>query len=500
MSIFRLALRNLTHKPGTTALSLILAALGAGLISLLLLVSWQLEQQFERNLAGIDLVVGAKGSPLQLILSSMYHVDAPTGNIPIQGVHPFMNPAHPYVDKAVPLSLGDSHRGRRIVGTTPDLVRLYADSSEATNPDFPGLAQGRGWTEVLDAVAGSRVAEELQLELGTTFHGSHGLEEDSTLIHDDVQPFEVVGILKPTGSVLDQLILTANQSVWAVHDGHDHDGHDHDRHDHEGHDHEGHDHDGHDHDGHDHGDHDGHDHGDHDEHDHGNHEGHDHSDLDGHDHDDHEGHDHGDHEGHDHSSISSNPRYDLSRPLTDFPEEQITSLLMTFKGNSVFSLNIQRSINENSNFQAATPAIEINRLYETMGPGETILRRLALAIVLVSVFSIFISLYSSLAERRKELALMRSLGAGPAKLFGLLLTEGVILAFGGALIGVLLSHLGLYFIAEYVSAEYRYDFQAFFLLPAEIKLLAAALGIGALAALIPAWQAAKTDVHATLAE
>ena len=184
----------------------------------------------------------------------------------------------------------------------------------------------------------------------------------------------------------------------------------------------------------------------------------------------------------------------------DFPEEEITSLLLTFKGNSVFSLNLQRNINENTNMQAATPAIEINRLYDTMGPGETILKRLAGAIVLVSIFSIFISLYTSLAERKKELALMRSLGAGPNKLFGLLLTEGIILAFGGALLGVLISHLGLYFIAEFISAEYRYDFSAFFLLPAEGYLLAAALGIGILAAFIPAWRAARTEVHATLAE
>lgn len=433
MSIFKLALRNLFHKPWGTALSLILAALGAGLISLLLLVSWQLEQQFERNLAGINLVIGAKGSPLQMILSSMYHVDAPTGNIPIEGIKPFLNPAHPYVETAVPLSLGDSHRGRRVVGTNENFLALYEAS----------IAKGKTWTEAMEVVAGSRVAEDLGLDIGDTFQSSHGLEEDSLLIHEDSKPFKVVGILSPTGSVVDQLLLTANQSVWAVHGDHDHD------HEEESQDHH--------------------------------HEGQDH---------DHESHDHPDHQN----------QYDLSRPLTDFPEEQITSLLLTFKGNSVFSLNLQRSINENTNMQAATPAIEINRLYDTMGPGETILKRLAGAIVLVSIFSIFISLYTSLAERKKELALMRSLGAGPDKLFGLLLTEGVILAFGGALLGVLIAHLGLYFIAQYISAEYRYDFSGFFLLRAEAYLLAAALGIGVIAAVIPAWRAARTEVHTTLAE
>lgn len=436
--MFRLALRNLFHKPWSTSLSLLLAALGAGLISLLLLVSWQLEKQFDRNLAGINLVVGAKGSPLQLILSSMYHVDAPTGNIAIEGIKPFLNPAHPYVETAVPLSLGDSHRGRRLVGTSPAFLTLY----EAE------IAEGRIWEEVMEVVAGSRAAEDLGLTVGSTFQSSHGLEEDSLLIHEDSRPFKVVGILAPTGAVADQLLLTANQSVWAVHGDHDH--------------------------------------------------------GDEHDHDDHSDHDHGDHD-HDHSvadsvAVAKLDPLDLTQPLTAFPEEQITSLLLTFKGNSVFSLNLQRSINENTKMQAATPSIEINRLYTTMGPGEEILRKLALAIVLVSIFSIFISLYTSLDERRKELALMRSLGAGPSSLFGLLLTEGILLSVGGAFLGIVLSHLGLYFIAQLVSAEYRYDFSAFFLLPAEGWLLAAALGVGIVAALIPAWRAARTDVHATLSE
>ncbi|PHI21534.1 hypothetical protein CEQ90_01590 [Lewinellaceae bacterium SD302] len=446
MSIFRLALRNLFHKPWGTSLSLILAALGAGLISLLLLVSWQLEKQFERNLAGINLVIGAKGSPLQMILSSMYHVDAPTGNLPIEGIRPFLNPAHPYVETAVPLSLGDSYRGRRVVGTAPSFLELYGAE----------VAEGEMWTEVMEVLAGSRVAEELGLEIGDNFQSSHGLIEDSLLIHEDARPFRIVGILSPTGTVADQLLLTPNQSIWAVHGEHDHGEEEHDHNE--------------------------------EEHDHASHEDH-------------------NHEGHDHdasppalSGGEGADKYDLTQPLTNFPEEQITSLLLTFKGNSVFSLNLQRSINENTNMQAATPSIEINRLYDTMGPGETILKRLALAIVLVSVFSIFISLYTSLAERKKELALMRSMGAGPGKLFGLLLTEGVLLSFGGALLGIILAHLGLYFIAQFVSAEYRYDFSAFFLLPAEGWLLLVALVIGVIAAFIPALQAAKTDVHATLAE
>lgn len=437
MSTLRLAFRNLFYKPWNTALSLILAALGAGLISLLLLVSWQLEQQFERNLASVNLVIGAKGSPLQLILSSMYHVDAPTGNIKIEGIKPFLNPAHPYVERAVPLSLGDSYRGHRVVGTTPAIIDLYSAK----------LAQGEAWDEVMEVVVGAQAAEDLGLQLGDQFQSSHGLMEDSLLIHEEAPNFKVAGILARAGNVIDQLILTSNQSVWAVHDEHDHGAE---------------------------GD---------------------------HDHEDHSGHDHPPGEHPEEEEAIAAPNFnDLAVPLTSFPDKSITSVLLQFKGNSVFSLNLQRSVNENTSMQAATPSIEINRLYETMGPGETILKRLALAIVLVSIFSIFISLYTSLDERRKELALMRSLGGSRTTLLGLLLSEGLILAVGGALLGLLLSHLGLYFIAQLVSAKYRYDFAAFFLLPAELWLLAAAFVVGLVAALIPALRAANTDVHKTLSE
>jgi putative ABC transport system permease protein len=364
----------------------------------------------------------------------MYHVDAPTGNIKIEGIKPFLNPAHPYVERAVPLSLGDSYRGHRVVGTSPTIIDLY--SAE--------FAEGENWKEVMEVVVGAQAAEELDLKMGDKFQSSHGLQEDSFLIHEEAPNFKVAGILQRAGNVIDQLIMTSNQSVWAVHDDHAHGEED--------------------------------------------------------DHDDHSGHDHAPGEHPTEDEVAPPNASDLSVPLTSFPDKSITSLLLQFKGNSVFSLNLQRSINENTNMQAATPSIEINRLYETMGPGETILKRLALAIVLVSIFSIFISLYTSLDERRKELALMRSLGGSRTTLLGLLLTEGLILAVGGTLLGLLLSHLGLYFIAQLVSAKYRYDFAAFFLLPAELWLLAAAFVVGLVAALIPALRAANTDVHKTLSE
>ena len=145
MNLFTLSWKNLANKPLSMLLSLVLFALGVGLISLLFLLNQQLQDKFDKNLAGIDLVVGAKGSPLQLILSSMYHIDAPTGNISIKEATPFLRPGHPLIQTAVPLSMGDSHKGYRIVGTTPDILGLY----EAE------VAEGRVWNATLETTIGA---------------------------------------------------------------------------------------------------------------------------------------------------------------------------------------------------------------------------------------------------------------------------------------------------------------------------------------------------------
>jgi len=187
-------------------LSLVLFGLGVGLISLLLILNKQLQDQFDKNLAGINLVVGAKGSPLQLILSSMYHIDSPTGNIPIKSTRGLMNPKHPLIDKAIPLSMGDSHQGYRIIGSTYDLFGLYDGA----------IGEGKLWSKDMETTIGATVAAKLGLGLGDGFYSSHGLIIDDNLVHDDAPQFKVAGIFKPTGSVLDQLILTNTQSIWKV--------------------------------------------------------------------------------------------------------------------------------------------------------------------------------------------------------------------------------------------------------------------------------------------
>lgn len=407
MNLIKLSWKNLAHKPLNTLLSLLLFGLGVGLIIFLFLLQTQVQDKFDKNLAGIDLVIGAKGSPLQLILCSMYHIDAPTGNISLEEAGPFMRPGHPLIERAIPLSMGDNYKGYRIVGTTHELLDLYGAKP----------AEGNLFESAMDVTLGANVAKELGLKMGDTFRSAHGLVNDETLEHSDAAPFKVVGILAPTGSVADQLILTPTESIWAVHE---------------------------------------------------------------------EQHHHEEGEEHDHEEEVA-------------PDRQITSLLVQFKARNYQALNLARNINENTNLQAASPALELNRVYSQLGVGMDALQALAYVIVVVSALSIFISLYSSLRERRYELSLMRVMGASRRKLFALIVLEGLLLALLGFALGFVLSHGSMHLLAGFMKESYRYTFTGFAFLSVEIYVLIGALLTGFLAALLPAVQASRTDISRTLA-
>lgn len=229
MTLTRLALANLRASPLTSLVNILLLALGTSSIVLLLLIGDQFASTLARDARGIDLVLGAKGSPVQLVLSSVYHADIPTGNIPKAEADRWA--ADPRVKTAIPLSLGDSFRGFRIVGTTPDYAVLYQAK----------LADGRYWNASMEAVAGAAAARDGKLAPGSTFAGAHGLVGGGH-VHAG-HPYHVVGVLAPTGTVLDRLILTSLDSVWKLHEEHhhEHEGEDHvEDHDHEDADHDEH--------------------------------------------------------------------------------------------------------------------------------------------------------------------------------------------------------------------------------------------------------------------
>ena len=204
MNVLGLSWRYLWSRPLTTLLNLLLLSLGLASMAFVLIAKDQIDRAFERDLQGIDAVVGAKGSPLQLILAGVLHIDVPPGNIPLVEVDRLRD--HPQVAQLIPLSLGDNLQGFRIVGTTPDYIAHYG----------AGLAQGALWSAPMQAVLGAQVARSLSLATGQSFEGAHGLGMGGT-VHDEAL-YTVSGVLAPCGCVLDRLVLTATESVWQVHD------------------------------------------------------------------------------------------------------------------------------------------------------------------------------------------------------------------------------------------------------------------------------------------
>ena len=225
MNIFKLSIKNILNKPLNSFITVVLLALGIGIISLLLQLNSLIKDQMDNNLRGIDMVVGAKGSPLQLILSSVYHIDSPTGNISLKEAEEISN--NKMVGSSIKLLYGDNHKGYRIVGADKKLIELYKGE----------IKEGKEWENPFEVVVGSKVYEKLNIKLGDSLLSSHGLRETGET-HSD-KSFKVVGLLKTSNSVMDQLIITSPESVWDIHSSHDHDedGHEHE-HDEDEHEHD----------------------------------------------------------------------------------------------------------------------------------------------------------------------------------------------------------------------------------------------------------------------
>jgi putative ABC transport system permease protein len=206
MNIFILVWSYLKSRPLNTFINIVLLALGIAVITLLLLFNRQREEKISSNSRGIDLVIGAKGSPLQLILCNIFHIDFPTGNISLAEAERMSS--HRLVKKAIPLALGDSYQSYRIVGTSQDYAAMY----------HAELQEGEWFSKDLDVTIGSNVAAIAGLKIGDQFASAHGLAEGGHS-HDE-HKYIVKGIMKPSNSVVDNLILTNIESIWEMHEEH----------------------------------------------------------------------------------------------------------------------------------------------------------------------------------------------------------------------------------------------------------------------------------------
>lgn len=424
MNLLTLSWKYLSFRPLATGLNVILLAFGLAIITVLLLVQHQFEQKMTRDAAGIDLVVGAKGSPLQLILSSVYHIDFPTGNIKIEEAQRISRSR--LVKQVIPLAMGDNVQGLRILGTNHDYLDLYAVK----------FAAGKAWEKPFEVTLGAESAQILGLKLGDSFSGSHGISVGS---HDhDQHAFRVTGILAPSGKVVDRLVLTSIESVWYTHD---------------------------------------------------------------------------EAGGSEPDTTSEGEEVSIAEeegtltegidphllpvaargfPISD-QDREVTTLLIRYR-NPMAAIQLPRMINSGTSMQAASPAFEMSRLFELLGVGISLLKGLALALVVIAGLSIFIALYNSLKERKYDLAILRTLGASRAQLVALVFLEGISLTVLGAFFGIAFGHGFLALIVEFASQEVVSLVDPWIFLPEEGLIFGYALAVGILASLIPAWSAYQTSI------
>jgi len=438
MNSIQLSIKNIIAKPLSTGLSLILLSLGVGLISLMLQLEKQLERQVAHNSKGIDMVVGAKGSPLQLILSAIFQIDVPTGNIQLSEAEALQR--NRLVEYGIPLSYGDSYELFRIVGTTSDYPELYSMK----------LSEGDLWQKSLEVTLGSQVAERTGLKIGDTFFGSHGLSEGGH-VHED-RAYVVRGIFAPSATVVDQLILTGLESVWDIHEHSDPVDSASHLEDSETHPHV----------------------------------------------DNRENEKSTANEKH---LFANSEEHEQKEDHQHEDEEQreITAMLIKFR-NPMGLVQLPRMVNEKTNMQAALPNYELSKLFSLMGVAIKTLNIVAIVVMLVSGISVFISLYLSLNQRTYEMALLRTYGASRSQLLGMIVQEGLLISFVGFLCGLVSSRIGFFIISQLITSGFHYDLADAALVREEGFLLLISLFIGFFAALIPALRVFRINLSKTLAD
>ena len=386
MSDLSLVLYSLKYRFLNSFLSIMLTAFGVSIALIISQFGNHIENRINLDGKGIDIVVGAKGSPLQLILSSVYHIDIPTGNIPYNQAKKIMN--NPQIEKSIPLALGDNWKGFRIVGTTTDYIKHYNVS----------LSEGRYWDENFEVVVGSSV----NLNISDEFMGVHGLLEDGSS-HEE-HKYNVIGVLKPSGTVVDRLILTSLNSVLDIHGLNEVNNSIKKNHEHK-HDHEDHKEDN-----------------DHEHYKEKHHNDHDHEHLK-------EDRKNEDHHEHLKDDKEINKIDELGLP-------EITALLIKTKS-PIANINLPRSINRESSLQAANPALEINRLTSIFGLGSQSFAILSLILILIAALNIFSGLASNLENRMGDLAVLRAIGYSKKRIFKIIVLEGIIVVLIGLIIGIL---------------------------------------------------------------
>ena len=435
MSDLRFVLYSLKYRFLNSFLSIMLTAFGVSIALLISQFGNHIQNRINLDGQGIDIVVGAKGSPLQLILSSVYHIDIPTGNIAYSKAKKIMN--NPQIEESIPLALGDNWRGFRIVGTTTNYIRHYDMS----------LSTGRYWDQNFEVVVGSSV----DLDIGDEFMGVHGLLEDGSS-HEE-HKYNVVGILKPSGTVIDRLILTSLNSVLDIHGLHKVDNSFEKNHEHQ-HDHE--------------------------------HHKEEHHDVHEHDHDK-EKHKNEDEKHHKHTKNDKE-----TYKTNELGSSEITALLIKTKS-PIANINLPRSINRESSLQAANPALEINRLISLFGIGSKSFAILSLILILIASLNIFSGLASNLENRMGDLAVLRAVGFSKKRIFKIIVLEGILVVLIGILLGILIGFLLFSILTHNIFTLHTTNASLIFNLDF-ILIILFVFFAGLIAAIFPAYRGSKISI------
>lgn len=399
MTVFRLLAAFVGRRPVTWVFHAVVLAIAVAVTASVILLERAAADRMQRDLAGIDLVIGAKGSPLQLVMATVFQVDAPTGTIRLAEAQRFAT--NPMVRQSIPISMGDSVGGVRIVGSTLAYPALY----DAT------LARGSWWTAPMQAVVGAAAADRLHLNVGDTFVGEHGLVPGGE--RHSASPYRVTGVMRPTGTVVDRLVLTDYRSIWEVHAAHHHG-----------------------------------------------------ADGDADDHDDEGG------------------------------GQEITALLIRYRS-ALGAVILPNQVKATPDLQPSVPALEAARLNQIAGASADAVQRLGGALLGLSFVGFIVALSAAVLTRRKELALLRALGARPSLLIGVTALEGGLLGVLGGVLGLSIARIGILLVASASATTYALPIPP----PGfvDLSLIGVSLMLGLLGSVGPGLAAARTNVPNVLA-
>jgi putative ABC transport system permease protein len=524
MSLWKIAWRSMQQRALATTLTGVSMALGVALVVCVLVIHSVVERFFVNRDRGYDMIVGAtKGGRLQLVLNTVYHLSQPVENLPYSYYKEFLKDGeHPgrfakYVDVAVPFCLGDSYQDFRVVGTTPAMFEVWEPYQ---NYEF---AEGRNFEHdnFFEGVIGSVVARATGLKVGDTFQPTHGVEGTEGAHKHDA--FTVVGILKPTGTPNDRALFINMEGFYllsghAKDDAQEHGNHEPDAERGDAHD----EHDQH------HGEHPA-DHAEEHDHEHGEpaHDEHAMSDQDDeheplkhddaeHAHDEHAAPDHeAEHEHDEHGEHSSDHEHaehehgehdhdhehghDHEHAHTPLPESQreITAILV--RCHFAASKSLLTKINEGVEAQAVLPDLEVRALLDMIvGNLRLLLLTMSVLIVVVAGIGIMVSIYNSMSDRRRDIAVMRALGARRSTVFSVILLESILVSLGGGAAGWLLGHLLLVVASPVVLAYTGFAVSGLQFSWLELGLIGGLILLASIVGYLPALAAYRTDVAKAL--